>query len=205
MSSFIGHSLAGATLYLTMTKSRLERQQDIFQPKIFWAIWLVTIACIPDIDYLIPSLILEHGGHRIRITHSFVGVSILPICTTIGLCLLGERGKTLRLRSLQSILAGLSHLLLDLLTGVLPLPLLYPNLEVFRLPFGLLPSAGKIQLTNHLFYRNISIELGVLLPLSIGLILTIRDGKPFGKSASIAAIGLLISIYFMNWASRLSR
>jgi inner membrane protein len=205
MSSFIGHSLAGVTVYLTMTESSFHRQPHIFQNELFWAAWLVIIACIPDIDYLIPSLIFQHAGHRSRTTHSFIGVLLIPVCTIIGLWLLGDRGKSLKFRSLQSILAGLSHLLLDLLTGVLPLPLLYPSLEVFQLPFGLLPSAGKIQLTNYLFYRNILIELGVLLPLSVSLILTARDLTIFGKHKYIILTGLLISIYFAIWASRLSR
>ncbi len=205
MSSFIGHSLAGVTVYLTMTESPFPRQSKITQNKLFWAIWLVIIACIPDIDYLIPSLILEHAGHRIRTTHSFVGVLLIPVCTIVGLWLFGDRGKNLKFRSLQSILAGLSHLLLDLLTGVLPLPLLYPSLEVFRPPFGLLPSAGRIQFTNYLFYRNILIELGVLLPLAVSLILTIRDSSIFGKRKSIVITGLLVSICFTIWASKLSR
>jgi inner membrane protein len=205
MSSFLGHSLAGVTVYLTMTESPCDRQPRIFQNQLFWAAWLVIIACIPDIDYLIPSLIFQHAGHRIRTTHSFIGVLLIPVCTIIGLWLLGDRGKLLRVRSLQSILAGLSHLLLDLLTGVLPLPLLYPSLDVFRLPFGLLPSAGRIQFTNYLFYRNILIELGVLLPLSVSLTLTIRDLSIFGKHKFIVMAGLLISSYFAVWASRLSR
>jgi inner membrane protein len=205
MSSFIGHSLAGATVYLTMTESSCPHQPRILRNKLFWAAWLVIIACIPDIDYLIPSLIFQHAGHRIRTTHSFVGVLTIPVCTIIGLWLFGDRGKLLKLRSLQSILAGLSHLLLDLLTGVLPLPLLYPSLNVFRLPFGLLPSAGRIQLTNYLFYRNILIELGVLLPLSLSLILTIRDSSIFGKHKFIVMAGLLISTCFAIWASSLRR
>jgi inner membrane protein len=205
MSSFIGHSLAGLTVYLTTTELQSNRQYISIRNNLSWLIWLVSIASIPDIDYLIPSLILQHDRHRIRTTHSFVGVLIVPFFTILVLWLLGKRGKTLKLRSWQAILAGLSHLLLDLLTGVLPLPLLYPNMEVFRLPFGLLPSAGKIQLTNYLFYRNLSIELGVILPLSISLLLVIRDATPLGKHRFIIAIGLLVSAYFMNWAFMLSR
>jgi inner membrane protein len=205
MSSFIGHSLAGLTIYLTTTELQTNRRDISIRHNLSWPIWLVSIASMPDIDYLIPSLILQHHGHRIRTTHSLLGVLIAPACTILILWLLGKRGKTFKLRSWQSILAGLSHLSLDLLTGVLPLPLLYPNLQVFRLPFGLLPSAGKIQLTNYLFYRNLSIELGVLVPLSIILLLTIRDGTPFGKHRFIIATGLLVSAYFMIWAFNLSR
>jgi inner membrane protein len=206
MSSFIGHSLAGLTVYLTTTELQVSRQ--LKWPSRYnlpWMMWLITIASIPDIDYLIPSLILQHNNIRVRTTHSFLGALIVPACTILILWLLGKRSKVLKLMSLQAILAGLSHLLLDLLTGVLPLPLLYPNLEVFRLPFGLLPSAGKIQLTNYLFYRNLSIELGVIVPLAISLLLTIKDRTLFGKHHLLVITGLLASGYFMKWAFSLSR
>jgi inner membrane protein len=206
MSSIIGHSLAGLTVYLTTTELQINRQvRSLNKYNLPWLMWLVAIASMPDIDYLIPSLILQHNNHRVRTTHSFLGALIVPACTILILYLLGKRGKTLKLMSLQAVLAGLSHLLLDLLTGVLPLPLLYPSLEVFRLPFGLLPSAGKIQLTNYLFYRNLSIELGVIVPLIISSLLIIRDRTLFGKHRLLTATGLLVSGYLMKWAFSLSR
>lgn len=206
MSSFLGHSLTGLTVYLSTTELQLSRQnrRSIWQ-NLPWVMWLISIASMPDIDYLIPSLILQHENHRIRTTHSLIGALIVPVGTILVLWLLGWRGKAFKLRSCQSILAGLSHLLLDLLVGVFPLPLFYPNMATFRLPFGLLPSAGRIQLTNYLFYRNILIELGVIVPLSISLLLTIRELTPFGKYRSIVAAGLLISGCFMIWAFTLSR
>jgi inner membrane protein len=205
MSSFIGHSLASLTIYLTTTEIRSNRQSQVIKHNLPWLLWLVVIASAPDIDYLIPDLILQDAGHRIRTTHSFIGVSIVPACTILALWLSGQRGTIFKLRAGQSILAGLSHLLLDLLTGVLPLALLYPHLEVFRLPFGLLPSAGKIQLNNYLFYRNILIELGIFIPLLISSILMIRDSNQFGKHRLIIISRLLVSACFIRWASTLSR
>jgi inner membrane protein len=205
MSSFIGHSLASLTIYLTTTEIQLNRQPQLVKHNLFWLMWLVVIASAPDIDYLIPNLILQDAGHRIRTTHSFIGVSLVPACTILALWLSGDRGRNFKLHAGQSILAGLSHLLLDLLTGVLPLALLYPYLKVFRLPFGLLPSAGKIQLTNYLFYRNILIELGIFVPLLISSICTIRDSNLFGKHRFVIISGLLVSACFIIWASSLSR
>jgi inner membrane protein len=205
MSSFIGHSLASLTIYLTTTEIQLNRQPQLVKHNLPWLMWLVIIASAPDIDYLIPDLILQHAGDRIRTTHSFIGVSLVPVCTILALWLSGDRGKDFRLHAGQSILAGLSHLLLDMLTGVLPLALLYPYLQVFRLPFGLLPSAGKIQLTNYLFYRNILIELGIFVPLLISSIFTIRDSTLFGKHRFIIISGLLVAACFIIWASSLSR
>ena len=206
MSSFIGHSLAGLTVYLTTTELQVNRQyRSSISSNLPWLLSLLVIASIPDIDYLIPSLILQHDRYRIRTTHSLIGVLILPAITILILWLSGQRGKTFKLRSLQAILAGLSHLVLDLSTGVLPLPLLYPDPAVFRLPFGLLPSAGRIQLTNYLFYRNLAIEVGAIVPLAISTILIIRDATPFGKYKFFIAIGVVISGCFMFWASTLSR
>jgi inner membrane protein len=213
MSSFLGHSVAGLMVYLTTIELQIDRQDRLLRRSsgepnrhnLPWLLWLLTIASIPDIDYLIPSLILQYNDHRIRTTHSLIGVLIFPAISIFILWLVGQRGKTFKLRSWQTILAGLSHLLLDLLTGVLPLPLLYPNMEVFRLPFGLLPSAGRIQLTNYLFYRNLSIELGVIVPLSISLILIVRDANLFGKHRLTIFAGLLVSGCFMIWAVSLSR
>jgi inner membrane protein len=205
MSSFIGHSLASLTIYLTTTEIRSNRQSQVIKHNLPWLLWLVVITSAPDIDYLIPDLILQDAGHRIRTTHSFIGVSIVPACTMLTLWFSGQRGTIFKLHAGQSILAGLSHLLLDLLTGVLPLALLYPHLEVFRLPFGLLPSAGKIQLNNYLFYRNILIELGIFVPLLISSILMIRDSNLFEKHRFTIVIALLVSACFIRWASTLSR
>ncbi len=205
MSSFLGHSFTGLTVYLATTERLIDRQNRWIGRNLLWLICLVTIACIPDIDYLIPALILQDLPPRIRTTHSIVGVLILPTIAILTLWLLGQRGRAFKLQSIQAIMAGLSHLCLDLLTGVLPLPLLYPNLEVFRLPFGLLPSAGRIQFTNYLFYRNLVIELGALIPLSTSLILLIRDASLFGKHRITIAIGFIISACFMTWAATLSR
>ncbi len=206
--------MAGLTVYLTTAELQVKRQNrssirwrslSFGESNLPWLLSLFAIASIPDIDYLIPSLILQHDRYRIRTTHSLIGVLILPAITILILWLSGQRGKTFKLRSLQSILAGLSHLVLDLSTGVLPLPLLYPNLTVFRLPFGLLPSAGKIQLTNYLFYRNLAIEVGAIVPLAISLILIIHDATPFGKHRFFIATSTIISGSFMFWASTLSR
>jgi hypothetical protein len=77
-----------------------------------------------------------------------------------------KRSERLKFHSLQLILAGLSHLVLDLAVGVTALPLLYPfSHETFKLPFGILPSAGKIQINNYLAYRNLFIEIGVIIPI----------------------------------------
>jgi inner membrane protein len=213
MSSFIGHSLAGLTAYAIVRQFPANRDVPSKKVDRLWLVWLVAIASILDIDYVIPALRVQQGDYILRITHSIVGASIAPICTIFGLLYFGKRGKNLKIKSLQVILAGFSHLLLDLLTGVFSLPLLYPfSTETFRLPFGLLPSAGRIQLGNYLLYRNLFIEIGVIVPFVFSLATIVRhwqnlDVKTiFGiNSRRSIAIGLSISACFAIWAFTLDR
>lgn len=206
MSSFMGHSLAGLTTYAITQQFQADRLNESSQPNWRWLIWLLVVASIPDIDYLIPGLRVQQANQTLRITHSLLGVLLIPGCTILGLWLLGKREKNYKLQSLQVVLVGFSHLLLDLLTGVFPLPLLYPfSTQTFRLPFGLLPSAGRIQLSNYFLYRNLLIELGVLVPLSMSLLLSVRDSANSGKRLLVIVAGLVVSVCFMIWAFTLSR
>ncbi|MGB3650596.1 MAG: metal-dependent hydrolase [Rivularia sp. (in: cyanobacteria)] len=206
MSSFIGHSFAGLTTYAVTTLLQTHRLPQNKRLNWIWLIWLLAIASIPDIDYLIRALRIQQPDETIRITQSFLGAMLMPVCTILGLWLLGKRGKSFKLQSLQVVLVGLSHLLLDMLTGVSTLPLLYPfSLQTFKLPFGLLPSAGRIRLTNYFFYRNIFIELGVLIPLSISLLLIVRSATKSGNRLLVIAAGFVVSVCFTIWAFTLSR
>jgi membrane-bound metal-dependent hydrolase YbcI (DUF457 family) len=206
MSSFIGHSLTGLTAYATTQQLQVDRSNESSYHNWLWLAWLLVIASMPDIDYLMPGLRVQHANQILRITHSSIGALLVPSSTILVLWLLGKRGQTFKIQSLQLVLAGLSHLLLDLLTGVFPLPLLYPfSTKTFRLPFGLLPSAGRIQLTNYFLYRNLLIELGVLVPLSVSLVLSVRDSTRSGKRLLSITAGLLVSVCFMIWAFTLSR
>jgi hypothetical protein len=145
MSFFIGHSLAALSTY------SVEKQPT--SPKaISWLVWLIVIASAPDIDHIVRTLRLTVDGQTLIISHSILLSLVLPFCTILVLTLLGCKGHSLIIRSQQVILAGLSHLVLDLLTGVNKLPLLWPfSTELFKLPFGVLPSAGKVNLFNYFF------------------------------------------------------
>ncbi|MBV6626221.1 MAG: metal-dependent hydrolase [Rivularia sp. (in: Bacteria)] len=201
MSSFIGHSLAGLTTYAVTQQSQKSSHINWI-----WLIWLLVIASMPDIDYLVRALRIQEANQTLRISHSLLGGILMPGFTILGLWLLGIRGKSLKFRSLQVVLIGMSHLLLDLLTGVSALPLLYPfSLHPFKLPFGLLPSAGRIQLDNYFFYRNIFIELGILIPLSVSLLLSVRDSTKSRNRLLAIAVGFAVSICFTIWAFTLSR
>ena len=199
MSSFIGHSLAAISTY------SVEKQPASLN-KIYWLGWLIIIASAPDIDHIIRALHLRSQHQDIRITHSILLSLVLPIDTIVVLTLLGCKGRSLIIRSQQVILAGLSHLVLDLLTGVNKLPLLWPfSNEIFKLPFGILPSAGGVNLFNYFLYRNLLIEIGVLAPL-VYIAFLISHDKSSTRPQKVRIGGLLlISICFMVWSFSLRR
>ncbi len=201
MSSIIGHSLTALSIY------SLEKSQ----PKHFslqnlaWLSWLVFLAISPDLDYVMP--IFHPSNHdNLRITHSIPFGLILPLLTAFALVGTGLRGSTLGVRILQAVAASLSHLILDLLVGVTALPLLWPiNSSVLALPFGVLPSAGRIQLSNFYFYHNLFIELGVLAPLYYSLYLLRHMNTLTHQYRVIILASWFCTIGFMYWAYSLSR
>jgi inner membrane protein len=196
MSSFIGHSLPALSLHFSRQQ---QHQSSIYSSKYrnLWLIWLILVAWLPDIDHFVPAL--HASAHQgLRITHSIFVSLILPCCTVLILRLLKFKGRELGILSSQLILAALSHLVFDLLTGAMALPLLYPlSLQTYKLPFGLLPSAGRISLFNYYLYQNLFIEMGVLLPLFGGIHLMAHPpGNPAKKKIAIATL-FGCSLYFM--------
>ena len=196
MSSFIGHGLAALTVYAVGPGARPVRWG--------WLAWLGVLALAPDVDYVVAPLRLPEPP-VLRVAHSLVCCLTLPLLTVAFLAWRGERGARLRARGLQAAGAGLSHVVLDLLVGVTPTGLLCPlSRETFRLPFGVLPSAGRIRLDNPLFYRNLLIELGVLVPLCTGLVLLKRGPRSARRALLVGGLALL-SAGFMVWAASLPR
>lgn len=201
MSSLIGHSLAGLTVGI------IHKQFHFLTTswkKLLWIVWLVVVAIAPDFDYVVPFLHPSaHAG--LRITHSLCYALLFPSLTIIGLRVLGCDRKSLLKATTQLTLASVSHLGLDLLVGVTGLPILWPFSDhAFKLPFGLLPSAGKPSLSNYYFYYNLGIEMGVLVPLSCGLLIS-QYKKLSRWRWGIVGLLLTVSAYFMHWAYGLSR
>ena len=169
-----------------------------------WLGWLAVLASAPDIDYLVRALgSPAHQGSRI--THSIAFSLILPLFS-VGVLYFVKGLKSQRgLLSVCAVLAGLSHLALDFLVGVTPLPLLWPlSSAAFSSPVGILPSAGRIQLSNYYFYRNVLIELGVLVPIyyvARGLFL----GESSARNRAKLLILLLVAGCFVAWSVSLSR
>lgn len=207
MSSFIGHSVAAITIYLTTepvtTKPlKLLRQSNL----LLWICWLIVIASIPDLDYVVESW-QSVNNQGLRITHSIMFSLIVPSLTIATLVIIKISNRQLLIRGVQIILAGLSHLVLDLLVGVTPLPLLFPLIKIpLKLSFGILPSAGKIDLHNYYFYRNLLLEMGVLCPpLIMSGLLKIKE--IFNSKASpvqrlLGQVSVLILLLCMGYFIR---
>ncbi len=199
MSSFIGHSLAAVGIYNAVAQplSKPARRR--------WLGWLIILSLAPDIDYLITSLRIN-APEPIRVTHSLLGSLTLPLLTILTLILIGYRGSILRSCSLQAIVTGLSHLIMDLLVGVTPLALAWPlSFATTKLPLGILPSAGRIDLHNPLLYYNTLIEVGVIAPIVIAVyLLRRRYIATLKHKLLIGGLGA-ISLVCMVWAASLTR
>jgi inner membrane protein len=199
MSSFLGHSLAAYSLF-----SLDRRERPSTRWRAVWLAWLVVLASAPDIDYLVPALASPaHQGNRI--THSIALSMALPLFSVGVLYFVKGLKNRRRLLSVCAVLAGLSHLVLDFLVGVTPLPLLWPlNSTAFAFPFGILPSAGRIQLSNYYLYRNVLIEVGILAP-----VLYVARGLQLGEISIRDRVKVLILLLvagcFVAWSVSLSR
>jgi hypothetical protein len=194
MSSFLGHTITGATIYF--------HKRQTSGRSWFWLFWLIVLAVFPDIEY---GLLWFFGvTSSIRVTHSVVFCSILPVCTWFYLRRYSPQ-KTDRSRTLQAFGAAYSHLLLDVLVGVCPLPLLWPFTNTgFTLPFGILPSAGHLDLANPYLYRNAIIELGILVPLYSLVLLKDRIQRS-QKRFLLIIVHVVIFVPFFVWGILLKR
>ncbi len=198
MSSFVGPSIAAVTIYAS-NKGAVHARSEIA-----WALWLVVVAAAPDVDYVMRTL--RVGTDDVRLTHSLAGALLLPALTLGMDFLIGWRGPALVTRSVQVIGAGLSHLALDLLVGVHPLPLIWPlTLTTYNLPFGILPSAPFLSLSNFYLYRNVLIEVGVLAPLGLDIYWIRQNGARDHMLRARLAVLTGISVLFMLWALGLER
>ncbi len=202
MSSVIGHTITSLGIYATTQPPKKLAWHDVL-----WPGWLIFVALAPDLDYLFPSLYVRDASLGVlRLTHSFAGCLLFPLLTCLVLWRLKLARETRRLLAIQVALAGLSHLAMDMLVGVASLPLFWPfTVRRFRLPFGILPSGPAFRLDNVYMYRNLLMEVGVLVPLFAGIYLA-RFAKLDERKRIISSAALwLCSLCFMGWAYTLAR
>jgi inner membrane protein len=195
MSSFIGHGLTAVAI----GKGFSAKFQ--FEAKWAWLIFLLACVYAPDIDYLVPALDRLHNG-GLRITHTILFSLLLPACGIFYLFIFDR--KNVFWGGVQACLAGLSHLILDTLVGSRESdPLFYPlTTETFRLPFGILPSAAKVSLSNSYFYRNLLIECGILMP---AFLLILYFAGRLNLNKTYLALSIISLLIFLSWSIGLTR
>lgn len=191
MSSFLGHALAGFTAYRCCRYGK--------HPSPRWAaIPFIGVAMAPDLDYL--AVWLFGYAANPRISHSLVvalaAVAIVHRMTT-------EKGWA-RLPFSGLLAAGVSHALLDFLVGAHPVPLFWPFDAGVTSPVGVLPSAGALAFGNVYLWRNLLIELGVLLPVS-ALLIALCRGCPARRVLKRALLVAPVWMVFVGWSVALSR
>lgn len=112
--------------------------------------------------------------------------------------------RTANFPAIWLIAAAASHGILDLLVGAHAVPLLWPLPAETQMPVGILPSAGALKIGNYYLWRNLVIELGLMLPVYTAMVLLCRGAvrrwhRVMTLTLSPAWIGLLV------WSVSLSR
>lgn len=181
MSSIIGHSLIGAALGDNAhTHSKKE--------KIITLIFFAFLAISLDFDYIVEWVFDLHVEPRY--SHSIFGCAM---AFSIG-CFAKKYIFRKALRSVSYLLIGLApitHVVCDYFVGVHKNPVLWPfDSALLAFPYGLLPSAGRLDIHNYYFWRNLAIELGIFLP--IASILS-RSGRGYLARRKLVAVLLIVS------------
>lgn len=185
MSSIFGHALMGAAIGDNAdAKTKTE--------KIFLCLFFVSLSICLDLDYL-PTWFFGLQMEP-RYSHSIAGCVVVSL---IGLLLKwGVFTHLLRSASLALIAAApLSHVLLDFFVGVHKNPILWPLSDgLYAFDYGILPSAGRLKVDNYYFWRNLTIEMGMLIPIAIAVSATARNIAR--KNMIIIFVAMLTLLFF---------
>lgn len=195
MSSVLAHITAGASVFACSNTKDAHLSRPLLAA-------CVLLATLPDMDYFLWWIF--QVNLQPRMTHSLAFSLASAAAAWFCLRALASRPSFKTLISLA--VAASSHLLLDFLVGVHPLPLLWPlaNTGFIASP-GVLPSAGRLRLLNPYLWRNLFIEAGILIPVFGAAICFYRRGSlplpPLALRIGILAIWVL----FVAWSISLSR
>ena len=195
MSSFVAHALVGASC-LVLARPRT------FQHALPLVLAAAFLGLSPDIDYIL----LWTTGWRPdpRITHSLAFVSLVSLLLWSMVRVISTQLASYKLL-LIFFVAAVSHLVLDALVGVTQNPIVWPFMaEGFSFPYGVLPSAGKPNPFNYYFWRNLLIELSIILPvLGFGYLLAHKQLRSWLSWKGF--IGLCIFVVALYISVNLSR
>jgi inner membrane protein len=190
MSSFLGHASTGAALFLAQSPLRSPVAR-LGLPA------CVLLAIAPDFDYLAYWLL--HVNSEPRWTHSLLFALAASLMVWLALRQSGSAARSIAWPWLMA--AACSHMLLDLLVGVHPVPVLWPGPQ-WTSPLGLLPSAGRIDVGNFYFWRNLLIECGVLMP-ALALFVALARKVPLRRLTAPLIILAPMWIAFVMWSLRI--
>lgn len=163
---------------------------------------LILLAVLPDFDYF--AIWFFHIDVHPRITHTLM--FCLSAAAIAWLVATPYRHQSINVPEFLSLsLAACSHLLLDLLVGVHGLPLLWPfSPTEITIPIGLLPSAGRLSVTNYYLWRNLLIEVGVLFPI-LTIIVSVCRGRTLRTLLAKSWPLLLLWSGALYWSVSLGR
>jgi len=189
MSSIIGHALIGATIGKNSFSG--DRKHEIYVCLLFSA-----LSISPDFDYL-PTWFFGIDMEP-RYSHSILfALAISSPVLILRNYLLGGLLKNISVYLI--LMASLSHVLLDFFVGVHKNPILWPiDSELYAFKYGLLPSAGKLDIRNYYFWRNMAIEIGILGPTALFIVSESRAAILKYKQLGFAIVFIFLSCSFIG-------
>ncbi|MDG9671654.1 metal-dependent hydrolase [Hahella sp. CR1] len=189
MSSIFGHALIGAAIG---DNAKAESKSE----RLFLSFFFMGLVVCPDLDYLLTWCF----GINIapRYTHS-IGASLAIACIGLGL---KKYVFVRRLRNANPLLicaASMAHVLMDYCVGVHKNPIFWPLTEsVYAFEYGFLPSAGKLDFLNFYFWRNLLIEMGILVPVAAFISARGRNALKKRVYIAILATGVLMACGYIS-------
>lgn len=189
MSSILGHILVGAAIG-DNAGANLKKQ------KVILCLFYVALSIAPDLDYL-PNWLFGLNMEP-RYSHSVGGCFFISIMGLVPI--IYYFGQTLTKASIVLVFASpLSHILLDFMVGVHKNPIFWPFISnTYASNFGVLPSAGRLSITNLYLWRNLVIELGILAPLTLILSAT---GRHIARNNKLLSATAILSFLFFGYVS----
>ena len=169
MSTPIGHSLAGVSVYFLTRTYLLPLQWGGLRRRWKALLFCAIIACLPDIDFLPGIFAGNINYYHHKGTHSIFFAFIVSLVV----CILWKKRNSLKFGFLTFILV-LSHLAIDYVAidHVAPfgIPLLWPFCErYFYFKYAFLPEvfrgASLISILNRNNIYTVVIELIIFVPI----------------------------------------
>jgi len=193
MSSIVGHALIGAAIGKNAFSGNRKQEACVY-------LLFSALSISPDLDYL-PTWLFGIDMEP-RCSHSI----FFALAMSLPVLMLRNYVRSGLLKNISVSLifmAPLSHVLLDFFVGVHKNPILWPiDSELYTFKYGLLPSAGKLDIRNYYFWRNMAIEIGILGPIALLIVSESRAAILKNKQVSSTMLFIFLSCSFIGFALR---